>query len=112
MKIKSLKGTPKEPISHDPNILKQVWIRRDEIPNVTQFSKVVFKPEQVVSSHVHRDMYEVFLTTQGKGIIEIDEKAIPISSGVLITVEPGEYHKVINNSKDDLNIIVLGILDK
>lgn len=82
------------------------------IPNITQLSRAVFKPGQVADSHVHKDMFEVFLTEQGVGVMDINGKIIAMKPGVCITVEPGEPHEVTNNGSVDLVVTTLGILDK
>ncbi len=110
MKVTSLQSRASESVSHNPKILKRVLIRDGEIPNITQLSRAVFKPGQIASSHTHPDMYEVFVTEQGKGIININSKFFDMEPGVCITVEPGESHEVKNNSAEDLVITIVGIL--
>lgn len=112
MKTISLKNIPEEPVSHNPEILKRVLIRNGEIPNITQLSKATFKPGQVAPSHVHQDMYEVFLVEFGLGSISIDNEVFPLKSGTCVTVQPGESHELTNTGKDDLVITILGVLDK
>ncbi|SRR5258706_4000793 len=112
MKLESLNDKIQEPVSHNPEIRKQVLIRNGEIPNITQLARAIFKPGQIASIHAHLDMYEVFLTEQGKGLMKIDDKPYDMEPGVCITVEPGESHEVTNNGSEDLIITILGILDK
>lgn len=51
--------------------------------------------------HVHEDC-EAFLILQGKGMLEINKKESPITTGDLIIVEPGEDHHLIADQQEPL----------
>jgi mannose-6-phosphate isomerase-like protein (cupin superfamily) len=112
MKIASLQNISPVSVSHNPEILKKVLIKNGEVPNITQFSRAIIKPGQVASSHIHVDIYEVFLTESGNGEMKIEDEVVAIGPGICITIEPGEAHEVLNNGDGDLVILTLGILDR
>lgn len=85
-------------------------VRNGEIPGITQFSKAYFPPGQTAEGHTHKDMYEVFLTEKGSGIMELNGNKIPLEPGICITVEPYEVHEVTNTGKDELIVLILGII--
>ncbi len=49
--------------------------------------------------HVHEDA-EVFVILQGKAVMELDGKRIPLVTGDVLVVEPGEDHHLVAD-KDD-----------
>lgn len=110
MKISLQEKISEEEIVHNPKILKKVMIRKGEIPNITQFAKAAFPPGEIAEKHMHEDMYEVFLTEQGSGIMEINGNKIPMEPGTCITVEPGESHEVTNTGRENLIVLILGII--
>jgi len=44
--------------------------------------------------HYHKKGFEFYITTQGSGIIEINDKEIELTNEQMIMVEPGEKHKI------------------
>lgn len=110
MKVNILQEITEEPVVHNEKILKKVLIRKGEIPNITQFARAVFPPGETAAGHIHQDMYEVFLTEKGNGLMEIDGQKIPMEPGTCITVEPGEMHEVKNTENGNLIVLILGIL--
>lgn len=105
-KIEELKD---EGVSHDPGILKRVFIRNHVLPNITNISQAILKPNQIVSAHVHQDMYEVFYIIDGEGLMIINGKKIALNKGCFIAVEPGEEHSIINNDYIEMIINYFGI---
>jgi hypothetical protein len=57
MKHGKLNQLPEQPVSHGPEIKKQVLFKHGEIPFVTQFSQASFLPGQIAPTHSHDDMY-------------------------------------------------------
>lgn len=49
--------------------------------------------------HVHADA-EVFVLLQGKAVMEVDGERVPLVTGDLLVVEPGEDHHLIADSED------------
>jgi mannose-6-phosphate isomerase-like protein (cupin superfamily) len=50
--------------------------------------------------HVHDDDYEVFIILQGKAVMEINDKKIPLVTGDICIIEPGENHHLIADKGD------------
>lgn len=109
MKLISLKNLPLEPVSHNPEIKKQVIIKKGQIPSITQIARAVFKPNQVAPAHTHQDMYEVFIVEKGSGKAILDGEEIKLGKGMVLTVEQGESHEIINNSQESLIVLTIGI---
>jgi len=49
--------------------------------------------------HTHDD-YEVFVILQGKGVMELDGREHPMTTGDILVVEPGEDHHLIADRDD------------
>lgn len=111
MKTSLLEKIAEEPVSHNNKILKKVMIRKGEIPNIIQFARAVFPPGEVAAGHTHEDIYEIFLTEKGSGMMEVDGNKISLEPGTCITVEPGETHEVTNTGNEDLVVLILGVLN-
>jgi quercetin dioxygenase-like cupin family protein len=109
MKYVSLAAIAPQPVSHDPQIQKQVMLQRGDAPHLTNFSQACLKPGQAVTEHLHPDMGEVFFVQSGQGTLEVMGKPYSLSPGTCVLVEPGERHRLINTTDCDLVVIYLGI---
>ena len=109
MKKVSLNELPREGVSHDPQITKQVMLRRGDVPHLTAFSRSVLLPGQTAHAHEHRDMYEVFFVESGAGLMTIADAPHPLERGVCMMVEPGERHEITNNGSAELVLLYFGI---
>jgi quercetin dioxygenase-like cupin family protein len=109
MKKVLLGELPCEGVSHDPEITKQVMLRRGDVPHLTAFSRSTLLPGQTAHAHQHRDMFEVFLVEAGAGLMTIAGTAHQLERGVCIVIEPGELHEITNNSASELALMYFGI---
>ncbi|HKJ04342.1 MAG TPA: cupin domain-containing protein [Geopsychrobacteraceae bacterium] len=109
MKINSIESTEELQVSHNPKIKKHVLVSGDEIENVTNFSRAVFPPGEIASAHSHRDMTEIFFIESGLGVLSVNEKSIPLESGMCVTIEPGEMHELKNTGSSDMVVLCFGI---
>jgi quercetin dioxygenase-like cupin family protein len=109
MRIFSLKNISPEPVSHNKDIFKKVMIEKDIVPHLMMFSQVVFKPKQIASAHIHKDMYETFFVEEGEGIFKVNGKGHRLKAGDCIVIEPGENHEVENSGRSNLVLSYFGI---
>jgi quercetin dioxygenase-like cupin family protein len=96
-----------EGVSHDPEILKRVLLRKGEAPHVLQLATVDFEPGQTAAAHAHDGMVEVFLCEAGSGSVDIDGQAHAIRPGTMFVCEPGEVHEV--GSAEGMRLTVIAI---
>jgi mannose-6-phosphate isomerase-like protein (cupin superfamily) len=101
---KDFSNCSNESVSHNPDITKQVLLRKGECANILQLARSVFPPGQRVESHSHPDMIEVFMVRSGTGLIIIDKKRFDLKRDVCAIVERGEFHELINTGQDTLTI--------
>ncbi len=92
MKIFYLDKTQFEPISHDPQLKKQV-LMRDRLSCVNHISHTILQPGNRALEHVHNDI-EVFYCIRGASVFLINGQRVPVKKGTLLYVEPGEPHAI------------------
>ncbi len=109
MKKVSLNELPREGVSHDPQITKQVLLRRGDLPHLTAFSRATLMPGQIAHEHQHCEMFEVFFVEAGMGLMKIGGEEHQIDAGVCILVEPGELHEIRNTGAADLVLNYFGV---
>ena len=110
MKYINLNNLENKTVSHNRNIQKKVIIENNVVPNLTNFSQAVFKPQQIAHIHSHSDMWEVFYVESGSGLMIVNQQEYQLTRGVCIMVEPEDTHEIINNSDVDLVLNYFGIV--
>lgn len=82
---------------------------KGEVPHLANFSRVSFKPGEVVAEHFHKSMTEIMLVEGGSGIMKIKGVDYPVSKGMCITVSPNEKHAVSVTGSEDPVLLVVGV---
>jgi quercetin dioxygenase-like cupin family protein len=111
MKRVALHEIREEGVSHDPEIKKQVLLRKGDLPHLTNFARSRLSPGQVSSAHYHADMYEVFFVESGSGLMRIDGHTEHLEPGICIAVGPREEHEITNTGACDLVLLYFGIAE-
>jgi quercetin dioxygenase-like cupin family protein len=109
MKWIHLAQVPTEAVSHNPEICKQVMLRSQEIPHLTNFSQARFAPGQRTTSHAHQDMAEVFFVEAGVGEIYVNSEQYDLTVGTCVAIVAGEIHELVNTGDRDLVLTYFGI---
>ena len=112
MNIVHTKELPEVGVSHNPDIKKKVFIGKGEIPNLMMFGEATFKPGQSVDTHSHDTMYEVFHIQSGTAVFVVNDNRMEVIAGDCITIEPGEKHRQMNESDQDVTWLYFGIATK
>lgn len=112
MKLLKLSKIKPEATSHGSieNLRKKVIIRKGEIPHLAQFAQGYFEPGSIAPKHKHIDMYEIFLVEKGEIKFIVNSKTCLLKEGDAITIEPGDYHEVKNNSESTVIMTYFSIL--
>jgi mannose-6-phosphate isomerase-like protein (cupin superfamily) len=71
------------------------------------FEIVKFPPNTKNQKHLHHSTTEIFYIQNGKGIIVIDNKKNRVQEDDILLITPKRSHQVINNSKNDLVILII-----
>lgn len=64
-------------------------------------SKTILKPSQSTNGHEHVDIDEIYVFKHGRGSITVGDNTMPVTSGTLVLIPQGEFHKVENLSDTD-----------
>ncbi len=112
MKIINSAETVVTATSHAPvtAIAKKVFLKKGEIPHLTQFASGIFKSGSYVELHSHKDMYEIFMITQGSIDFVVNGENRTLSTGMGIVVEPGDEHEVRNHYGQDAHLLFFSIV--
>lgn len=110
MKKVSLASLVGEPVSHDKSITKHVFLRKGDVPHLTNFSRAVLRPGQAVSEHAHDGMVEIFFVVSGSGMLRVDGATLSLAAGDCVVVEPGERHSLACGETGELQLLYLGVL--
>ncbi len=96
-------------VSHNPEIKKQVFLERNEVPKVMTFGQAVFKPGDEVELQTHETMYEVFYILSGKAIFFIEGTEYTVEPGDMIMIAAGEDHYQKNPFDEDVTWVYFGV---
>lgn len=110
MEYINFKNLPIQSVSHNPEIKKRTIINNGKVPHLTNYSQAIFTPKQKASIHNHSDMWEIFYVEYGEGIITVNDIEYSVKKGDCISIEPNEYHEIINNSNEELILNYFGIV--
>ncbi len=96
--------------SHDPAILKQVLLaREDAVASIMQLAQSTLQRGQLVEPHSHVDMWEVFWVQSGVLRCSVDGVDHVLEPGQLIVVAPGQAHGVACVGDEPVVMVVLGV---
>jgi quercetin dioxygenase-like cupin family protein len=109
VKLQLLDDLPWEEVSHNPAIKKRVFLRKGELPGLTQFAQARFGPGECAPSHAHADMVEVFFVSSGTLTAIIDGRPHTLPAGSSLTVEVGEAHELRNDGNEELILTYFGL---
>lgn len=62
--------------------------------------------EGIADRHYHQQMYEIYLVAKGQSTALVNGKAITLTAGDVLVVEPGEVHTFTESSADYLHFVV------
>ena len=96
-------------MSHNPEIMKKIFIEKGVVPSLMMFGEATFKPGDGVDLHVHETMTEIFYITSGRAVFEIEKNILEVEKGDCIVIEAGEKHLQKNESQDDVVWLYFGI---
>ena len=65
-------------------------------------SKTILHTGKETTGHNHKGQEEVYQFISGKGTIEVGNKVIGVTSGDIVLIPDGEFHKVWNTGLEDL----------
>ena len=76
------------------------------VPRVT-ISKTILHAGKQTRGHSHRDDDEVYYFVEGDGIMLLNNNALMVTAGDYVFVERGVFHKMVNTSKGEGDLIFI-----
>ena len=70
-------------------------------------AKITIPPGNASARHFHKKSEESYLILSGIASLEIDDRAITLSEGEAVLIEPNEIHQITN--KDDQDLVFLAV---
>ena len=92
-------------------IQKKQFIEPFVIPNFSGFQVASLKAGQLVESHEHPTMHEIFYVISGKAIFTVDSVDHEASPGTMIHLAPHQWHSIsaLESADGDLVTAYLGV---
>jgi mannose-6-phosphate isomerase-like protein (cupin superfamily) len=70
-------------------------------------AKTVLKPGATVEKHYHKKPDEIYLVTNGKGQMQVNEDAMILRAGDLLLIQPNDWHQLTAVGDDDLEFYAI-----
>ncbi len=112
MKLVQLENIQPEPVSHNPEMTKRVFVRNGELRNLAFFSQSNIPAQSQTSSHAHQDMTEIFLVISGMGNAIIGDATHELVPGACLVINHNEMHSFDNTGSEPLVMNYFGIVDE
>tara|TARA_R100001463_G_scaffold8717_4_gene26572 strand:- start:7248 stop:7601 length:354 start_codon:yes stop_codon:yes gene_type:complete len=68
-------------------------------------SSTRLKANKQTTGHSHEGQEEIYFFVQGQGKMKLDNETIDVKSNDVVLIEDNVFHKVINDSQDDLYFV-------
>ncbi|MBI5448841.1 cupin domain-containing protein [Candidatus Gottesmanbacteria bacterium] len=116
MNIIHVADIPKVPASHedprDPGVLKQVLLRRDDIPvgRIQMVNWATIPPGKSFRLHRHENMTEICVILEGTAQMKIDNGKYSVTRGDTFVIPSTSFHSMINLGAQPVLYLVIGVV--
>lgn len=107
MRIHTFEDLPVAPLG--TGIQKHMLVGSGVVPNVMQFVRACFQPNQIAPAHAHPDMTELFYIESGEGTLVVEGGSHPLWPGVSFIVSPGEKHEITSSPASELVVVYVSV---
>jgi len=105
MEIIKIKNCPKF-IAQDQAIVREIVSPRNSSVKNQSMAKVTIPHGSSILEHYHIKTEELYYVISGEGQMVIEGEFRTIGKGDAVVISPGQRHKVSNNGKIDLVMLV------
>lgn len=98
--------------SHDgagPVDLYEIWGADNFHSNIDFCDRVVVPPDSSIGYHRHGNNEEMYILLEGEGLMTIDGKEVVVRKGDMILNQAGGHHGLLNNSAEDIDLLVIQV---
>ena len=92
-----------------PVALYEIWQAAEFHSSVDFFDRVVIPPGSCIGYHRHGSNEEMYILLQGEGLMTIDGKEVRVAQGDMILNPAGGMHGLVNNSQQDIDLLVIQV---
>ena len=90
--------------------LSQIMTQEELEGCTTLFARVTLHPHSEIGYHIHTGETEAYYVLSGRGIfIDGTGKEVPVSDGIICTINEGQGHGMRNTEDTDMDIIAVVI---
>jgi mannose-6-phosphate isomerase-like protein (cupin superfamily) len=92
-----------------PVDLYEIWDRQNFNSDIDFLDRVVVPPDSSIGYHQHGDNEEMYILLDGEGLMTIDGKEVVVRKGDMILNPAGGHHGLVNNSAEDIDLLVIQV---
>lgn len=70
--------------------------------SLLQIGRMFCKSDTLIDSHIHRDLYELTIVTNGKATISTNDVPTEVEKGDIYLSYPGDVHKIVSDQEEPL----------
>ena len=70
--------------------------------SLLQIGRMFCKSDTVIDSHIHTNLYELTIVTDGKAVISTNDVPTEVTKGDIYLSYPGDIHKIVSNKDEPL----------
>ena len=111
MKLVKANSLKEEGTSHNPEVKKQVILKKGDLPHQMMLGTAVLLPGQEVSPHSHESMHEVFVLQEGQLEFTVNQNKYLLEAGDCITIAPHETHSIKNKTTQKAKMLYYGLTE-
>jgi mannose-6-phosphate isomerase-like protein (cupin superfamily) len=89
--------------------LYEIWENSDFKSKIDFFDRVVVPPGSTIGFHKHGKNEEMYIVLEGDGLMTIEDDEVTVGKGDMILNPAGGRHGLVNNSREDIDILVIQI---
>ena len=88
---------------------RRLWTEQDFQAPIDFVDFTVIPPQSTIGRHAHRGNEEAYFVASGSPLVRIDDDVRRLSRGDIAVVRSGQSHELINDTPNDVEILVIQV---
>ncbi|HYT42020.1 MAG TPA: cupin domain-containing protein [Methylomirabilota bacterium] len=93
-------------------LFREVFNQEAFESNLVHLHETIVRPHSTIGYHLHEGNEEIYYLTEGEGIMTVDGDERRVRPGDAIITHSGSKHGLVNNTDQDLKLLVFECLYK